>query len=62
MANKKFTEEEMNHLRASHYVLYASPNIVHFSPEFKELFWNSIQAGKEPRDIVIDLGIEVLES
>lgn len=58
MANKRFTEEEMNHLRASPYVLDASPNIVHFSAEFKELFWNSIQAGKGPRDIVIELGID----
>jgi len=29
MANKKFTEEEMNHLRASSYVLDVSPSIVH---------------------------------
>ena len=58
MANKKFTEEEMNHLRASPYVLDVSPSIVHFSAEFKEKFWNSILAGKEPRDIVIDLGID----
>ncbi len=57
MANKKFTQEEMNHLRASPYVLDVSPSIVHFSSEFKELFWNSIQEEKEPRDIVIELGI-----
>ena len=48
MAIKKFTEEDMNHLRASPYVLDVSPSIVHFSAEFKELFWNSIQEGKEP--------------
>jgi hypothetical protein len=58
MANKKFTEEEMNHLRASPYVLDVSPGIVHFPTKFKELFWNSIQAGNEPRDIVIELGID----
>ena len=57
MANKKFTEEERNHLQASPYVLDASPSIVHFSAKFKELFWNSIQKGKEPREIVIELGI-----
>ena len=51
MANKKFTKEEMNHLRASPYVLDVSPSIVHFSAEFKEQFWNSIQEEKEPRDI-----------
>ena len=58
MSNKKFTEEEMNHLRASPYVLGISPSIVHFSAEFKELFWNSIKEGKEPQKIVIELGID----
>jgi len=58
MANKKFTKEEMNHLRASPYVLDVSPSIVHLSAKFKELFWNSIQEGKEPRDIVIEFGID----
>ena len=58
MANKKFTQEEMNHLRASPYVLDVSPSIVHFSAKFKELFWNSIQEENEPRDIVIELGID----
>jgi len=58
MANKKFTEEEMNHLRASPYVLDISPSIVHFSAKFKELFWNSIKEGKEARKIVIELGID----
>jgi hypothetical protein len=58
MASKVFTEEEMNHLRASSYVLGVRPNIVHFSAEFKEKFWSSIQMGKEPRKIVIELGID----
>ena len=58
MANKKFTKEEMNHLRASSYVLDISPNIVHFSAEFKEKFWNSILLRKTPREIVIELGID----
>ena len=58
MAIRKFNEEEMNHLPASPYVLEVSRSIVHFSAEFKELFWNSIQVGKEPRNIVIELGID----
>ena len=58
MANKKFTEEEMNHLRASSYVLDVSPSIVHFSAEFKEKFWNLIQMRKAPHEIVIELGID----
>ncbi|HEY3425574.1 MAG TPA: HTH domain-containing protein [Negativicutes bacterium] len=58
MANKKFTEEEMNHLRASSYVLEVSPSIVHFSAEFKKKFWEAILAGKTSRNIVINLGID----
>lgn len=58
MANKKFTEEEMRRLRASPYVLDVSSSIVHFSAEFKELFWNSMLERKKPQDIVIELGID----
>jgi len=58
MARKKFTEEEMNHLRASPHVLDVSPSIVHFSAEFKELFWNSLEEGKEPLNIFIEFGID----
>lgn len=58
MANKKFTEEEINHLRSSSYVLGVSPNIVHFSAEFKKKFWEAIIAGKTPRNIVMNLGID----
>lgn len=57
MANKKFTEEEMNHLRASKYVLDVSPSIVHFSAEFKKEFWDAFSSGKFPRAIVTALGI-----
>jgi len=58
MARKKFTEDEMNHLRASPYVLDVSPSIVHFSAEFKAKFWNALQLGKNPREAVIELGID----
>jgi hypothetical protein len=58
MAKKKFTEEEMNNLKASHYVLDVSPSIVHFSVEFKEKFWVFIQIGKTPREAVIELGVD----
>jgi hypothetical protein len=58
MATKKINEEEMNHLRASSYVLDVSPSIVHFSAEFKKKFWEAILVGEKPRDIVIDLGID----
>jgi len=58
MANKKFTEQEMERLRASSYVLDVSPNIVHFSAEFKEKFWEGIISKNAPRKIVIGLGID----
>jgi hypothetical protein len=58
MTSKKFTEGEINHLRASSYVLEVSPSIVHFSAEFKKKFWEAIIAGKTPRNIVTNLGID----
>jgi hypothetical protein len=58
MASRKFTEEEMNHLRASPYVLDVTPTIVHFSAKFKEAFWKAVLAGKVSRDIVSELGID----
>ena len=58
MANKKFTEAEMNHLQASPHVLHVTPSIVHFSAEFKGLFWNAVLEGKPLRKIVVDLGID----
>lgn len=58
MSVKKFTYEEIMQLRASPYVLEASPNQVHFSAEFKEKFWAGIQEGKRPEEICADLGID----
>ena len=58
MANKKFTEQEMLTLRNSKYVLDVSPSIVHFSAEFKKLFWEELSKGRLPREIVSTLGID----
>ena len=58
MARKKFTEEEMNSLRVSSYVLDVSPSVVHFSAEFKGKFWSLIHLGRAPREAVIELGID----
>ena len=52
MANKKFTEQEMLTLRNSKYVLDVSPSIVHFSAEFKKLFWEELSKGRLPREII----------
>ena len=58
MSSKKFTEEEMELLRESHYVIKVTENVVHFSAEFKQKFWESVRSGETPRDAVIGLGID----
>ena len=58
MANKKFTEEEMSRLRENPHVLHVTPSQVHFSAEFKEMFWKALLAGERPRDIVASQGID----
>lgn len=58
MANKKFTEQEILTLRNSKYVLDVSPSIVHFSAEFKKLFWEELSKGRLPREIVLSFGID----
>ena len=58
MANKKFTEEEMDHLRGCPHVLHVTPSQVHFSAEFKQMFWEGLLAGESPRDIVVSHGID----
>lgn len=39
-------------------MLDVSPNIVHFSAEFKKLFWEELSKGRLPREIVLSLGID----
>lgn len=58
MAKRNFTQDEMNHLQASPYVLDVSPTIVHFSAAFKKKFWEALLDGKKPRDIVSDMGLD----
>lgn len=58
MSSKKFTEYEINLLKANPYVLQADRNFVHFSAKFKELFWKALQKGNQPRDILKKLGID----
>jgi len=58
MASRKFTEEEMNTLRACPYVLDVMPNKVFFSAEFKELYWEAMQKGMRPYDIMKSHGVD----
>ena len=58
MSTRHFTEEEMNRLWASSYVLHVTPNKVHFSAEFKRQFWELLQTQKTPNEALIELGID----
>ena len=58
MAKRKFTEDEMNILRGSAYIIEVTPSIVHFSVEFKEKFWLLLMSGKGPREAIAELGID----
>ena len=49
MATKKFTAREMDQLWESPYVLDVTQSIVHFSAQFKALFYEGLQAGTPPR-------------
>lgn len=58
MASRKFSKEEMEQLRACAYVLDITPSLIHFSVEFKQLFWEELMAGKHPREIIRSFGID----
>ncbi len=58
MARKKFTAREIEQLRKSPYVLDVTPSIVHFSAQFKALFYEGLQTGKAPAEIVMEHGID----
>ena len=53
-----FTDEQMRKLGESPYVLKVYPTQVNFSAHFKEILWNAVQSGKEPREAIADLGID----
>lgn len=57
MSKKTFTDEEMEQLRESHYVIKVTRHIVHFSAEFKLKYWEAYCSGAKPREIVAGLGI-----
>jgi hypothetical protein len=58
MAKRNFTQDEMEHLKASPYVLDVSLTTVHFSAAFKRKFWDALLDGKNPREIVSELGVD----
>ena len=58
MAGKLLTEEEISELLQSPYVIAAGDVKVHFTAEFKELFWKETQKGMTPRRIFKAYGID----
>ena len=58
MAKVKFTQEQIEQLNQSEYVLHVTPNQVHFSNQFKMEFWELLCSGMEPRDIILHLKLD----
>jgi hypothetical protein len=58
MPKKLFTPDEMKELRQNPYVMTVTANVVRFTQEFKELFWNAYQAGKTPFAIFEETGFD----
>ena len=52
MSKKTFTEEELERLRANPFTYAATPHLLSFTKDFKELFWNEYQKGALPRQIL----------
>ena len=58
MKIKEFTEAEMAQLKESVYILDVTPQFVFYSAEFKERFYREYLAGKKPRRIIEEMGID----
>jgi hypothetical protein len=48
----------MNYLRENPHVLKVTPKQIHFTAHFKEMLWNGVQSGKEPRAVIAELDID----
>lgn len=55
---REFTEDEQAALLANEYVVEVTAKFVYFSAAFKEKFYKEYQAGKKPKKIVKELGID----
>lgn len=58
MTKHFFTEEQVQILRQSKYVLSVTREVVKFSPEFKRLFYDAYKNGYTPKQIMLELGID----
>ena len=58
MAEKKFTEEEVQKLKENPYVRSVSMKAITYSDEFKEYFVQEYEKGKTPSEILRSAGLE----
>lgn len=58
MSRKIFTEEEVAILRQNPYVVAVSPKRIHYSPEFKQLFWKEYNETGNPSSIMRKYGFD----
>lgn len=58
MSKKTFNEEELNILHQNPFTFKVTHNTLSFTKEFKELFLEEYNAGKVPRQILIDHGYD----
>ncbi len=54
---KLLSEEEIQELLKSEYIVAATAQFVYFSAEFKNKFYEAYQSGKKPKRILKELGI-----
>ena len=53
-----FTKEQMDHLRANHYVRSISPSTIRFTEDFKKYFYQKHKSGTTARQIFLECGID----
>lgn len=58
MSRKIFTEEEVAILRQNPYVVAVSPKRIHYSTEFKQLFWREYNEAGNPVSIMRKYGFD----
>jgi len=58
MASQRLTDEQVELLSASKHVRRATNHTVFFTADFKALFWQKLNEGKEPSEIFAEEGID----
>ena len=58
MSWKTFTPEELVKIRQNPYVKSATAHMIRFTSLFKEEFWEQIERGMKPTDIIRSMGFD----